>query len=121
MKAREDIGMSNFMGYKIKDWNIYDLTGYEPKTTFYTDLSIADHFGTDAIKDTFNNVMKYWSEDVVYITEFCLALNWKIWEHYDAGNTAYAELYDGLWRKCDDWCISHLHGDDLRYFIRTVD
>lgn len=36
----------------VKNWNIQEMTGYEPKTTFYTDFSIADNFGIDAIKDT---------------------------------------------------------------------
>ena len=26
---------------QLKDWNIEALTGYKPKTTFYTDFSIA--------------------------------------------------------------------------------
>ena len=35
---------------KIKDWNIKELTGYEPITSFYRDFSIADNFGIKAIK-----------------------------------------------------------------------
>lgn len=105
---------------KLNDWNIFDLTGYEPKTTFYTDLSIADRYGKNAVIDTYNRVMKYWSEDVVFITEFCMALNWKIWEHYDA-KSPLVETYDTLWRKCEDWCFKHLKGEDLEYFIRTTD
>jgi hypothetical protein len=104
----------------MKDWNIKELCGYEPHTTFYTDLSIADHFGTEAIEDTYKNVMKNWKEDAVFITEFCMALNWKIFEHYGKNDT-YAKLYDKLWRKCDEWCMTHLKGDDLAYFLRTTD
>ena len=29
----------------IKTWNIEAMTGYKPRTTFYEDFSIADHFG----------------------------------------------------------------------------
>ena len=36
---------------KLNDWNIFDLTGYEPKTTFYTDLSIADRYGKNAVRE----------------------------------------------------------------------
>ena len=104
----------------IKDWNIHEMTGYEPKTTFYTDLSIADHFGEDAIQDTYNRVMRDWADDVVYLTEFCMALNWKIFEHYEK-NDAYAKLYDKLWRQCDEWCMAHFKDDDLSYFLRTTD
>lgn len=29
----------------VKTWNIEAMTGYKPRTTFYEDFSIADHFG----------------------------------------------------------------------------
>ena len=37
----------------METWNIQELTGYEPMTTFYEDFSIADKFGVEAIKDTY--------------------------------------------------------------------
>ena len=38
---------------RIKDWNIEAQCGYTPLTTVYMDFSIADNFGIDAIKDTY--------------------------------------------------------------------
>ena len=38
---------------KVKTWNIEQMTGYKPQTTFYEDFSIADMFGINAIKDTY--------------------------------------------------------------------
>lgn len=105
----------------VADWNIEELCGYEPKTTFYTDFSIADHFGADAIKDTFNRAFENWKDDVEFITELTMVLNWKIFEHYEKKHDEYAELYDALWRKCDGWCMENLKGADLRYFLRTTD
>lgn len=32
----------------IKTWNIEEMTGYKPQTTFYEDFSIADCFGVGA-------------------------------------------------------------------------
>ena len=32
-------------------WNIEQITGYKPITTFWQDFSIADKFGLDAVKD----------------------------------------------------------------------
>lgn len=75
---------------KIKTWNIEALTGYKPFTTFYEDFSIADAFGVNAIKDTYKLAFKAWKHDYKYITEFIMALNWKIHEHY-GHNDAYAE------------------------------
>lgn len=105
---------------KINNWNIEELTGYKPITTFYEDLSIADHYGESAVRDTYKRVFEYWSADVRYITEFVMALNWKIWEHYEH-NEKLARVYDELWRKADEWCCEHLKGDDLSYYYRTTD
>ena len=37
--------------------------GYEVKTTFWEDFSIAERFGLSAIQDTFNRAFKEWKED----------------------------------------------------------
>ena len=91
----------------VKTWNIEALTGYKPMTTFYEDFSIADAFGVSAINDT-------------YKSAFIMVLNWKIWEHYEK-NDAYAELYNDLWRKADEWALMNLRGEALKYYLRTTD
>lgn len=102
------------------DWNIEALTGYKPKTTFYVDLSLADYFGLDAIQNTFDHVMQEWQNDYVYLTEFVMALNWKIWEHYES-NEAYAKLYNRLWEAASEYAMTTLKGDELDYYLRTTD
>lgn len=104
----------------IENWNIEELTGYTPKTTFYTDFSIADKFGVDAIKDTYNRAFNEWKTNTEYLTELVMVLNWKIWRWHQH-NDEYAELYDQLWRKSDQYCMKHLKGSDLTYYIQTTD
>lgn len=104
----------------IKTWNIEELTGYKPFTTFYEDFSIADAFGVSAIKDTYKQAFKNWKSDYKYITEFIMALNWKIHEHY-GGNNSYAEVYDELWCEADEWAMENLKGEALQYYLRTTD
>ena len=104
----------------IKNWNIEQMTGYQPKTTFYTDFSIADHFGKDAIVDTYERAFKHWKNNVEYVTELAMALNWKSWEHSN-DNPNIARLYVDLWRKVDKWCMDNLKGDDIQYYLRTTD
>ena len=105
----------------IKTWNIKAITGYEPITTFYEDFSIADRFGTKAIRDTFKRGLKT-ATFLGYkeLTEFVMALNWKICEHYDRNNV-YAELYDELWQKASDHAVETLTGEELEYYYRTID
>ena len=95
------------------------MTGYKPMTTFYTDFSIADKFGVNAIKDTYNRAM-IWKSDYKYLTELVMVLNWKIWEHSES-NLEYARLYNKLWEELDSFAMNNLKGEELSYFIRTTD
>ena len=104
----------------IKTWNIEALTGYKPFTTFYQDFSIADAFGVSAIKDTYNRAFKEWKSDYKYLTELIMVLNWKIFEHHKR-NDEYADLYQDLWDKSDEWACENLDGEALDYYLRTTD
>ena len=106
---------------KLMDWNIEELTGYKPVTTFYTDFSIADGYGIAGIKDTCKRVFEAWKDDVEFLTEFVMVLNWKSWEHYDSGHKEISDLYADLFYKYRDWCLKNLKGDDLTYFFETTD
>ena len=107
-------------GLIFKDWNIKEVTGYEPKTTFYMDFSIAERFGTDAIRDTYKRAFKDWKNNIVYLTELVMALNWKIYEHYGK-NEAFAKVYNELWEEADGWCMENLKGKEMDYFLSTTD
>ena len=104
----------------IKVWNIEQMTGYKPISTFYEDFSIADLFSKTAVKDTFNEAFMEWKTDYKMLTELVMVLNWKIWEHYES-NDSLARLYDELWQKADRYATSHLKGEELTYFFRTTD
>lgn len=94
--------------------------GYEVKTTFWDDFSIADKFGEDAVKDTYKRVMNEWKENYVYLTELVLVLNHKIWQHFGF-NKELALLYDELWRKAAIHAELNLQGDELSYYFKTID
>jgi hypothetical protein len=94
--------------------------GYECKTTFWSDFSIADRFGIKAVKDTFNRAFEEWKNNVTYVTELTLVLNHKIWQHYEK-NEPLAQVYNELWKKCDGWCCDNLKGDDAAYYFQVTD
>ena len=50
-----------------------------------------------------------------------MILNWKIWEHYEKNNRAYAELYNALWEAADAYACENLKGDEAAYFFRVTD
>jgi len=96
------------------------IIGYEPKTTFWMDFSIADKFGIEAIVDTFNRAFKEWQTNHIYLTELVMVLNHKIWQWYEKNDTI-ARVYDKLWRKADEWAQENLHGKELQYFYEVTD
>lgn len=95
-------------------------TGYELKTTFFQDFSIADRFGDNAIRDTYKRAFAEWKDNIEYITELCMMLNWKSWQYAEV-NIPRSQLYVDLYEKLYDWCGKNLSKKDLQYFYRTLD
>lgn len=89
--------------------------------TFFMDFTIADAFGVKAIQDTYNRAFKEWHDDYKMLTALVVALNHKIWEHYEADHNELAELYDQLWRTADEYAYTHLTDDALAYFLEVTD
>jgi hypothetical protein len=94
--------------------------GYELKTTFWDDFTIADKFGVDAIKDTFNRSFENWKENIIYVTELAMVMSWKSCHYYNK-NEVYMNLYSELYHKVDEWCMGHFINSDLIYYIDTTD
>ena len=61
---KERIGKKDGADMIIKTWNIESMTGYKPRTTFYEDFSIADHFGGPAIRDTYCRAFNAWQNNI---------------------------------------------------------
>ena len=94
--------------------------GYQVQTTFWEDFSIADIFGTKAIKDTYERVFDEWKNNYKFLTELVLVLNHKIWQ-YDKRRSDIAQLYNSLWEKADQYAMENLKGKELEYFYCTTD
>lgn len=92
----------------------------EFKTTFWSDFTIADSFGLDAIQDTFNRAFGEWRSDYRYLTDLVIVLNNKIFQHYES-NREYAELYNKLWKIADGYACDNLKGEELQYFYEKTD
>ena len=103
-------------------WKEYmmDLCGYETKTTFWDDFTIADTYGVSAIKDTYDRAFEEWKSNVVYVTELAMVLNHKMFQHADS-NPEFTLVYKELWEEIDDWCYDNLTGEDLDYYYHTTD
>lgn len=93
----------------------------EFSTTFWSDFTIADAFGIEAINDTYNRAFNEWKDNVTFLTELVIILNNKCWWHYEHHNQLYCDLYRKLYYKADDYAKTHLKGDDISYYFRMTD
>lgn len=89
-------------------------------TTFWSDFSIADAFGKEAVQDTFNRAFAEWKSDVRYLTDLVVVLNHKIFQHFN-GDRELSKLYDSLWKIADSYAMENLSGKDFEYFFNVTD
>ena len=94
--------------------------GYKVKTTFWDDFTIAETFGVEAIKETYGRMLDEWKTNYIFLTELVLILNWKIW-HWYKKDEDIARVYNDLWEQTENYAYDHLRGEELKYFIRTID
>lgn len=75
------------------------LNGYKFVYTFQSDFDIADHFGAEAVKYTFNRAFNEWKSDIVAVSEIECVLNLRCWFWYEHGNEDLSRLYSDLFTK----------------------
>lgn len=122
------------MNWKITDWPVekyaaveqevftaeMERRGYKTLTTFYADLSIAEFYGPDSVRETYERIKKEWAGNCRYFTEFVVALNIKIWEFYEKNDTL-ATLYNELWSEANLFACDTYRDEDLQYYYRITD
>lgn len=94
--------------------------GYETKTTFFNDFAIANAFGADAIKDTFERAFNEWKNNLEYVTELSMVMSIYSCYFYEK-NENYMIIYSDYYHKVDDYVFKHFKGEDLQYYIKTTD
>lgn len=96
----------NVFGYAAiteKNWklNLEDMSGFKPQYTFYSDFGIAEFCevfmrDNNAVKKTYNRVIKSWASSYKALVEIILVLNHKSW--------AFAQKVDSHWLNCgENW------------------
>ena len=101
-------------------WFFPEESGYEPKTTFWMDFSIADAWRLSGVKDTFRRAFNDWKDNYEYLTELCLVTNHKAWQH-NGKDDELSQLYVQCFEKAYDYGLKHLKGEELDYFLNTLD
>ena len=109
-----------FEQLRTSKWNIEEISGYRPMTTFWEDFSIAEKFGHKAVQDTYRRAFHDWKHDFKYLTELVMVLNHKAWQHQDSVGPI-CDLYITLYEICDNYAIDNLKGYELKYFFEVTD
>ena len=92
-----------------------------PSTTFHLDFRIAEAFGIEAVKDTYNRAFAEWKNNYLYLTEFVIVLNHRCWMHYENNNIELSKLYADLYYKTHDWACEHLKGKEFEHYFSVTD
>ena len=104
----------------LPEWNVEEITGYKPFTSFWNGFSIADLYGVEAVKDTYKRAFAEWKSDYKYLTELVMVLNWKTWQHNDK-RPDLAEVYENLYYKTDNYALDNLKGEEQTYYWQVTD
>ena len=99
---------------------MFGITDYIPQTTFWDDFTIAEAFGLDAIRDTYDKAFNEWKTNHIYLTELAMVLNWKCW-HWVHYSDEISLLYSELFYKTDDYAWDNLKGEELEYYYHITD
>ena len=94
--------------------------GYEFRTTLVEDFQIASCFGEEAVRTTYQEVFNDWKDNIVWMAEMYIALNWEIRRLYQT-NEKLALVYDELWRELGEYVYNHFEGKDLTFFFEVTD
>lgn len=100
--------------------------------TFWFDFSVADAYGADAIKDTYERSFECFKKDIEYITALAITLNHKGWEKYEQGKEELSKLYFDLWKKLDGFILDGVEdgnfykyknftSEEITYYVRATD
>ena len=90
-------------------------------TTFWSDFTIADAFGIEAVKDTYKRAFEEWKDDYRYLTDLVSVLNHKCWQHYENGNAKMSQLYQELYYEADGYALDNLKGEEFDYYWKKLD
>lgn len=98
-------------------------SGEKFEYTFLMDFDIADHFGEDAIKDTYKRCVNEWKSDIKAIAELYIALNMRCWFWYEK-NEKLCKLYEDLFFQLEDFVYNDntpYSAEELKTFFRMTD
>ena len=98
------------------------FTDWRPTQLYWQRFSIAEEFGSEEIKRVYEEILGESKKDYKLLTELVMILNHKSWFHCnDIKGSSFCNLYANLFRKAKKYAEDRLKGDELSYFLDTID
>ena len=136
----------NVFGYSAtteQNWkaNLAEMTDWKPSYTFYSDFAIAEFCQVymrdkNAVKKTYNQVIKSWGSNYKALTEIVMVLNHKSWAFAkpnrvdakilkvgDRWADYFVNLYAELYQKADAEFHKRFKGNEqaMDYYFQVTD
>ena len=96
------------------------MLDYKFESTFWEEFSIAEDYGAEGVKEHYDLVFEQWKDNLKFLTELVLVLNIKIFIWYGVDDSI-GKMYDQRWKETDGYALETLKGDDLHYYLSTLD
>lgn len=96
------------------------MLDYKFESSFWEEFSIAENYGGDAVRKHYDLVFSQWKDNLKFLTELVLVLNIKIFIWYGVDDSI-GKMYDQLWKETDGYALDTLKGEDLHYYLSTLD
>lgn len=93
---------------------------YKFESSFWEEFSIAEDYGPEGIRKHYDTVFEQYRDNLNFLTELVLVLNWKIYQWYQVDDTL-GMTYDELWKRTDGYAMETLKGDDLHKYLSVLD
>ena len=113
--------MTKSMSEKLLEKQSFEkMFDFKFESSFWEEFSIAENYGTDGIREHYKVVFDQWKDNLKFLTELVLVLNIKIFLWYGVDDTI-GLTYDQLWKETDGYALEALKGNDLHYYLSTLD
>ena len=96
------------------------MLDYKFESTFWEEFSIAENYGRDAVRKYYDLVFSQWKDNIKYLTELVLVLNLKLFIWFKVDDDL-GKMYEDLYVDADAYALSSFEGDDLHYYLHTLD
>lgn len=96
--------------------------GYTLTSTFMHDFEIAERFGADAVKDTFDRAFAEWKDNPTMLAELAVVTNTRCWDTYAMENYLLSGMYSGMYYMCTGYAYDGTRPEEfVSIFFNIVD